>query len=95
MLFFLFLFDPPVRKVLLVSVDSGGCKEHEDQRLGFIFVVVTFLYGVSVVCGQGNMSLKMQTITVQKPNTDFGYNAKTASTQRLLVFSIPIEGALH
>ena len=32
---------------------------------------------------------------VHKPNTDFGYNPKIPSTQRLLVFSIPIEGALH
>ena len=30
-----------------------------------------------------------------KPNTDFGYNPKIPSTQRLLVFSILIEGALH
>ena len=32
---------------------------------------------------------------VYKPNTDFGYNPKIPSTQRLLVSSIPIEGALH
>ena len=43
----------------------------------------------------GNMSFKTHIIIVHKPNTDYGYNPKIASTQRLLVFSIPIEGALH
>ena len=42
-----------------------------------------------------NMSFKTQIIIVHKPNTDFGYNAKVASTQRLFMLSIPIEGALH
>ena len=37
------LFDPSVRKVLLVSVDFGGCKEHENQCSSFIFMVVTFV----------------------------------------------------
>ena len=43
----------------------------------------------------GNMSFKTQIIIVHKSNIDFGYNPKIASTQCLLVFSIPIEGALH
>ena len=37
------LFDLPVSKVLLVSVDSGGSKEHENECLGFIFMIVTFV----------------------------------------------------
>ena len=43
----------------------------------------------------GNMSLKTEITIVHKPNTDFGYNPKIASIQRLLMFSISIEGALH
>ena len=31
-------------------------------------------------------------VLVHKPNTDFGYDPRT---QQLLVFSIPVEGALH
>ena len=50
---------------------------------------MTFL--LSVV----NMSFKTQIKIAHKPSTDFGYNQKIASTQRLLVFSIPIEDALH
>ena len=34
-------------------------------------------------------------VIVHKPSTDFGYNPKIVSTQRLLLFSILIEGAIH
>ena len=40
-------------------------------------------------------SLPLTGDLVHRSNTEFGYNPKIASTQRLLVFSIPIEGALH
>ena len=38
------LFDPYVRKVLLVSIDFGGSKEHENQSSSFIFMVVIFVW---------------------------------------------------
>ena len=44
---------------------------------------------------QGDIFISYIAEIVHKPNTDFGYNPKIPSTQRLLVFSIPIEGVLH
>ena len=73
------------------------CKNFQTIRLSQVLPSFSSFFLDEVkISNEGKKYDFKRSVLVHMPNTiNFGYNPKIPFTQRLLVFSIPIEGALH